>query len=746
MADTDDYEHDLDTIDHYMLLEKVKDIIDDAKYNLELTMNEEIESKACERYEVDPRDGLLHQRIKNVIVDLQKQNDMFDPPLPELIGPMLSVCSDDDVNEALSNTTNEKKTALRKLLSIKQVQAIKDRYRNQMSNLLQQKKYGKDVKQSLVSECEDAKCNANMEHTDDIDILRACPCIQRICVFLSVYHEFDDAINTLNVPPQLGDCFELEEVEYDFISLSNDFQHIQKQHMLNNHQMQKRIAKEIGKTYPCTCESLSCHIEKRRSRAAKKHKKYKASNVFIGKLDDLHSYFLHSDLQKGCRLDPNDDAEAPQDEIAKPLPYDQVSDKEWLNKIQHIEPTRENRIYKTLLRHAGVFTWQATTAFRVNNSGIRTLSHIKPTHANVKEEVLRNPFHSLSIDSWNQALRQSQKFKQTFECRRIQTQQDGKYTDQIFGHNESWKSRESPSVKELVVLKLYTDWADLQVELKKCFRLDTIDDIFQQFSLRGIRLPTILPSPMVQTKSAPDAPSKSNIFKLKDPQNNTKQTTEIWDASPLCRAMSTVDFKYDADECHPVDILQTRLAQFYHWRGRLILFLHKFSTLLTPTRYAQGKEKEFMLYHGVNQKMILNPSATQSFDGPLSTSSSYHVAATFATKQGMVLSITSQFPRLQMCKVFDASIISGYPEEHEWLIAHVYLRVRNVSTRYSPKKTVMATQIKFAFFAIHLFRQQMFSMSPTLEQFIIPFINIHLFKVSSVRSDMTTQSSIYDDH
>eukprot|EP01084_Bolivina_argentea_P144964 254231_1 len=343
-------------------------------------MNEEIESKACERYEVDPRDGLLHQRIKNVIVDLQKQNDMFDPPLPELIGPMLSVCSDDDVNEALSNTTNEKKTALRKLLSIKQVQAIKDRYRNQMSNLLQQKKYGKDVKQSLVSECEDAKCNANMEHTDDIDILHACPCIQRICVFLSVYHEFDDAINTLNVPPQLGYCFELEEVEYDFISLSNDFQHIQKHHILNNHEMQRRIAKEIGKTYPCACESLSCHIQTRRSRAAKKHKRYNASNLFIDKLDDLHSYFLHSDLPRGCRPDPN----------AKPLPlpYDEKNDKEWLNKIQNIDPKLENVIYKTLLRNTGVFTWQATTAFRVNHSGIRILSHIKPAHANVKEEVL----------------------------------------------------------------------------------------------------------------------------------------------------------------------------------------------------------------------------------------------------------------------------------------------------------------------------------------------------------------------
>eukprot|EP01083_Nonionella_stella_P072597 195783_1 len=92
-----------------------------------------------------------------------------------------------------------------------------------------------------------------------------------------------------------------------------------------------------------------------------------------------------------------------------------------------------------------------------------------------------------------------------------------------------------------------------------------------------------------------------------------------------------------------------------------------------------------MLYHGVNQKMILNPSATQSFDGPLSTTSSYQVAATFAKSRGMILSITSQFPRLQMCKAFDASIISGYPAEQEWLIAHLLESPKCVDSVFAQK-------------------------------------------------------------
>ncbi len=55
--------------------------------------------------------------------------------------------------------------------------------------------------------------------------------------------------------------------------------------------------------------------------------------------------------------------------------------------------------------------------------------------------------------------------------------------------------------------------------------------------------------------------------------------------------------------------------------------------------------------------MLLNIHPTLLFSGPLSTSSSYQVAKTFATSKGMVLKINSAYPKLNCCKAFDASLI-----------------------------------------------------------------------------------------
>eukprot|EP00488_Nonionellina_sp_1-RS-2012_P003732 TRINITY_DN8087_c0_g1_i1.p1 TRINITY_DN8087_c0_g1~~TRINITY_DN8087_c0_g1_i1.p1 ORF type:complete len:104 (+),score=33.17 TRINITY_DN8087_c0_g1_i1:217-528(+) len=89
------------------------------------------------------------------------------------------------------------------------------------------------------------------------------------------------------------------------------------------------------------------------------------------------------------------------------------------------------------------------------------------------------------------------------------------------------------------------------------------------------------------------------------------------------------------------------------------------------------------LYHGVNAKMVLNNGSRvlNNFYGPLSTSAAYHVARTFATAKGMVLQITTQYPQLGICRAFDAHLISDYPEEKEWLIGFVYLRILKVITR-----------------------------------------------------------------
>ena len=138
-----------------------------------------------------------------------------------------------------------------------------------------------------------------------------------------------------------------------------------------------------------------------------------------------------------------------------------------------------------------------------------------------------------------------------------------------------------------------------------------------------------------------------------------------------------------------------------------------------------------MLYHGVNKTMLLDPCESQSFYGPLSTSSSKAVAKKFATSDGMVLEICSQYPRLEMCTAFDASTISVYPEEQEWLIGFIYLRVRKVYTRIS-ENICMETKLKYIFFAIHLFVEGFFSMNASLENLIIPFIQIHLFNTQTI--------------
>eukprot|EP01084_Bolivina_argentea_P022361 41552_1 len=126
-----------------------------------------------------------------------------------------------------------------------------------------------------------------------------------------------------------------------------------------------------------------------------------------------------------------------------------------------------------------------------------------------------------------------------------------------------------------------------------------------------------------------------------------------------------------------------------------------------------------------------------AFYGPLSTTSSYHVAKTFATPKGMVLKVNSYYPRLHYCLAFDASLISDYPEEQEFLIGFIYLRVlevktgpliKDVTNREAWEATPLPSRIRVAFFAIHLFRAGTFSMSPHLEYYLIEFLKCHNMK------------------
>ena len=301
----------------------------------------------------------------------------------------------------------------------------------------------------------------------------------------------------------------------------------------------------------------------------------------------------------------------------------------------------------------------------------------KITFVSIDREALNNGYHRLTKDNWNQTLRKSKIFYQSWARQKIRTKYDGSFDDQVTGQMSYWQSGIEITLQEIVTLKLYTDFDKLQFALKKCFRFETIEDIVAEHK-----------HDVDDGKSIDNDDSKT-LKQIIDEKKAYKKTTQD---------------------------LEDRIRDFFHWRGGLLIILTKFGEKLNGQT----------LYHGVNTKMIISQTQTFAFYGPLSTTTSPHVARTFATAKGMVLKLTTQFPRLDYCNAFDASLISDYPEEQEWLVGFMYVRVLEIRTRKlvdDPKNFVdIATQIPIAswmrqeFFALHLFREQMFSMNECLER------------------------------
>merc|ERR550525_315675 len=98
----------------------------------------------------------------------------------------------------------------------------------------------------------------------------------------------------------------------------------------------------------------------------------------------------------------------------------------------------------------------------------------------------------------------------------------------------------------------------------------------------------------------------------------------------------------------------------------------------------------------------------------------------------MILKISSRFPRLNYCNAFQASLLSDFPEEQEWLIGHMYIRVLDVITvpSWMPvdlnpnglgldwseclDAMPMVSIIKQYFFVLQLFKEQIFTMDEWL--------------------------------
>ena len=309
-----------------------------------------------------------------------------------------------------------------------------------------------------------------------------------------------------------------------------------------------------------------------------------------------------------------------------------------------------------------ILRYQSSHGFRTGQN--RGLSKINPAKRNLREEVLNNTFHVISKDNWNQTLRKSKAFLESWARSKIRTVYPGSYNDEITKTNRSWDKGEELSLSEIVALKLYTDFDKLQFELKKCFRWETIVDIWAKDQRR------------VKHKDEADRQSRKNTH---EDEFEEDEDNDEWDTKDEFEGDKHKD-EGDDEKSHEAlylkdskdqkDLLEARLSQFYYWRIELMVILNKFG-LKMSNNHTKSSDNNLILYHGVNAKMILNPTETMAFFGPLSATSSYHVAKTFATDKGMILKITTQYPRLGTCKAFNASLISDYPEEQESVIGFI---------------------------------------------------------------------------
>ena len=185
-----------------------------------------------------------------------------------------------------------------------------------------------------------------------------------------------------------------------------------------------------------------------------------------------------------------------------------TEDEDW---IENIGKATGNHAYEKLVEKMGVFRWQSAHGFRTGQE--RGLSQLKPKYANIKEEALHNSFSRLSKENWNRTLLKAKIFCQCFAGKNIRTLHHGYHQDHITGVAQEWGRGTKITLQEIVTLKLYTDFDQVQYELKRYLRWET---------------------------------------------------------------MSTVIDKKDFEEQQKREELKRRLEEFFHWKAGLQIVLNKF--------------------------------------------------------------------------------------------------------------------------------------------------------------------------
>eukprot|EP01084_Bolivina_argentea_P136608 240586_1 len=479
-----------------------------------------------------------------------------------------------------------------------------DEIQHDMTNALNELLKNKGAS-DLRTECSTCGCNGDKSDV----IFTNCESIKRIMVILTGYKQIKEAklLTTISLTKTLT----VNHI-YTASEINDDFLHIMKDHIHYDKENEIELTRKFRLQFKCT--------EKHQFRRWKVKENYPKSMTD----DDII-------LKQICQ------------KIYENLTYFEYNDKKSKPYITHAHDTKwfqykneesNQNVYSQLLQNMGTFRRQSCHGFSSRQH--QALMHLKPKYENIKQEIFENPFYNLSKDNWNQTLRKATVFKNSFARHRIKTTYEGQYNDKISGRSVEWKIGETINLMEIVVFKLYTDFDKLQFELKKCFRVDSTDDVLQKYALRDISHDVVLSGASTQPYS-----------------NVSSHYSTKWNPS-MVAGTHTSQSVFNSHITRSATKLEKRLSQFYHWRGKLLIVLNKFGTKL-------NQENNMILYHGVNAKMIIRPNQTYGFNGPLSTSASYHVARTFATAKGMVLKITSHFPRLNYCNAFDASLISDYP-------------------------------------------------------------------------------------
>merc|ERR1719150_508936 len=105
----------------------------------------------------------------------------------------------------------------------------------------------------------------------------------------------------------------------------------------------------------------------------------------------------------------------------------------------------------------------------------------------------------------------------------------------------------------------------------------------------------------------------------------------------------------------------------------------------------------------------------------------------------MILELSSMFPRRRLCHAFNASLMSEYPEEQEYLVGHIYLRINQIHIKPPNKYIHIDSKLRLAFFTIHLFQRQIYSMDSHLVQYLVTFIEFQLFNIRQMKLESVQQ-------